>query len=71
MVFFLFQVSKTVNSSMKTMQFSSKWNKCKFMCPLCNMDSEKRHIRSHTMSAHSTSLDIIEAEYSDCETRTE
>jgi hypothetical protein len=30
--------------SMETMQFSSEWNKCKFMCPLCNMDSEKRHI---------------------------
>ena len=40
--------------------FSSKWNKCKFMCPVCNkVSNEKRYIRSHTMSAHSTSLDII------------
>jgi len=58
--------------TMETTQFSSKWNKCKFMCPVCNkVSNEKRHIRSHTMSAHSTSLDIIEAEYGDCETHTE
>jgi len=56
----------------ETTQFSSKWNKCKFMCPVCNkVSNEKRHIRSHTLSAHSTSLDIIEAEYGDCETHTE
>ena len=35
-------------------QFSSKWNKCKFQCPLCDkISNEKRHIRTHTMLAHS------------------
>jgi len=59
-------------TTMETTQFSSKWNKCKFMCPLCNkVSNEKRHIRSHTTSAHSTSLDILEAEHGDCETHTE
>ena len=53
-------------------QFSSKWNKCKFQCPICDkVSNEKRHIRSHTMSAHGMSLDVLEAENGDCEFHTE
>ena len=64
--------SRETTPTMETTQFSSKWNKCKFTCPVCNkISNEKRHIRSHTMSAHSTSLDVLEAEYGDCETHTE
>jgi len=58
--------------AMETTTFSSKWNKCKFMCPVCNkVSNEKRHIRSHALASHSTSLDILEAEHGDCETHTE
>ena len=53
-------------------QFSSKWNKCKFQCPVCDkVSNEKRHIRTHTMSAHGMSLDVLEAENGDCEFHTE
>ena len=53
-------------------QFSSKWNKCKFQCPVCDkISNEKRHIRTHTMSAHGMSLDVLEAENGDCEFHTE
>ena len=57
---------------LESTQFSSKWNKCKFQCPLCpKLSNEKRHIRSHTLAAHATSLDMLEAEHGDCETHTE
>jgi hypothetical protein len=53
-------------------QFSSKWNKCRFVCHVCNkVANEKRHIRSHTLQAHATSLDLLEAEHGDCEVHTE
>ena len=53
-------------------QFSSKWNKCRFVCHICNkIANEKRHIRSHTLTAHGTSLDVLEAENGDCEVHTE
>lgn len=35
------------------------------------VSNEKRHIRTHTMSAHSISLDALEAENGDCEIHTE
>ena len=51
---------------------SPKWNKCKFQCPICDkISNEKRHIRSHTMSVHGISLDVLEAENGDCEIHTE
>ena len=51
---------------------SPKWNKCKFQCPICDkISNEKRHIRSHTLSAHGISLDLLEAENGDCEIHTE
>ena len=53
-------------------QFSSKWNKCRFVCHICNkVANEKRHIRSHTLTVHGTSLDVLEAEQGDCEVHTE
>ena len=53
-------------------QFSSKWNKCRFVCHICNkVANEKRHIRSHTLTVHGTSLDVLEAERGDCEVHTE
>ena len=54
------------------MEPSPKWNKCKFQCPICDkISNEKRHIRSHTMSVHGISLDVLEAENGDCEIHTE
>ena len=61
-----------VHDSVNSTQFSSKWNKCKFQCPICDkVSNEKRHIRTHTMSAHGMSLDALEAENGDCEVHTE
>ena len=44
--------------AVETALFSLKWDQCMFMCPVCNkVSNEKRLIRSHTLSAHSTSME--------------
>ena len=64
-------VNPAVFDAVNTTQFSSKWNKCKFQCPMCDkISNEKRHIRTHTTSAHGISLDALEAENGDCEIHT-
>ena len=66
-----FSWSGVVSENIST-EPSPKWNKCKFQCPICDkISNEKRHIRSHTMSVHGISLDVLEAENGDCEIHTE